>query len=54
MRCFNRGLKDVSLFFRYRYFANQGKLASLIKFFHHMLLPLRSAVDFSFFMCILS
>ena len=38
----------MSLFFRYRYFANQGKLASLIKFFHHMLLPLRCAVDFFF------
>ena len=42
----------MSLFFRYRYFANQGKLASLIKFFHHMLLPLRCAVDFFFFLCV--
>ena len=42
----------MSLFFRYRYFANQGKLASLIKFFHHMLLPLRSAVDFFLFLCV--
>lgn len=52
IRCFKKLLKDVLLFFRYRYFANQGKLASLIKFFHHMLLPLRSAVDFFLFMCI--